>query len=109
MFYFALGEVLRKAYEGDDVQRKKDLRTLSHPRWIGDGPGGVNQRVIARSSRMALQVLRQAYDEAAKGGGGHRNWFRSQATLDLIRNKVADSWDLVAEHADDYRFAGRSK
>jgi len=109
MFYFALGAVLRKAYEGSEEQYRSDLRKLSHTGWMGDGPTGANQKVIFRLSRMAFQVLRQAYDESVKTGGSHRNWFRSEATLLLIKNKVADSWDLVAEHADDYRFPGRSK
>jgi len=109
MFYFALGEVVRKAYEGTEGRDKNDLRRLSHARWMGDGPCGAVQKVISRQSRMAFQALRQAYDESAKTGASHRNWFRSQATLRLISAKVADSWELVAEHADDYRFAGESK
>jgi hypothetical protein len=109
MFYFGLGEVVRKAYESAEGRDKSDLRRLSHASWIEDGPGGANQKVISRLSRMAFQVLRQAYDESAKTGASHRNWFRSQGTLRLITAKVADSWELVAEHADDYRFAGRSR
>jgi hypothetical protein len=109
MFYFALGEVLRKAYEGAEGCDKSDLRRLSHTNWMGEGPKGKNQKVISRLSRMAFQVLRQAYDESAKTGTSHRNWFRSQATLRLITAKVADSWELVAEHADEYRFPGRAR
>jgi hypothetical protein len=108
MFYFGLGEVLRKAYEVVEGQYRSDLLKLSHPGWIGDGPIGAKQKVISRLSRMAFQALRQAYDESVRVGTSHRNWFRSQATLQLIREKVTNSWDLVAEHADDYRFS-RSK
>ena len=108
MFYWALGEVLRKAYEGAEDRNKSDLRRLSHTNWMAETSDGRIQKVIARISRVAFQVLRQAYDESAKTGASHRNWFRSESTLRLITAKVADSWDLVAEHADDYRFSSRS-
>ncbi|HYL73339.1 MAG TPA: AIPR family protein [Bryobacteraceae bacterium] len=108
MFYYGLGEVLRKAYEGEEERYKRDLRKLSHTGWLGD-ENGANQKVISRLSRIAFQVLRQAYDESVKTGTSHRNWFRSQATLRLITTRVADSWELVAEHAEDYRFQGRPK
>ena len=109
MFYFGLGEVLRKAYAGAEDGLRADLRRLSHTGWMGAGPSGPNQRVISRLSRMALQALRQAYDESAKSGTSHRNWFRSQTTLHLISAKVSDSWELVAEHADEYHFPSRAK
>lgn len=109
MLYFGLGEVLRKAYQGAEELYKGDLRKLSHPSWMGDGPTGTNQKVLVRLCRMAFQVLRQAYDESAKTGASHRNWFRSQATLRLIAERVKDSWNLVAEHADDYRFRASPK
>jgi hypothetical protein len=109
MFYYGLGEVLRKAYEGAEDWGKSDLRRLSHAKWMGEGSDGRNQKVISQLSRMAFLILRQAYDESSKTGASHRNWFRSPATLTLITTKVADSWELVAEHADDYRFSGRSR
>ena len=109
MFYFALGEVLRKAYDSVEGQLKGDLRRLSHPSWTGDGPEGPNQKVIFQSARMAFLVLRQAYDESTKTGASHRNWFRSQTTLKILASKVADYWDLVSSHAADYRFPGKSK
>jgi hypothetical protein len=108
MFYFGLGEVLRKAYGDTGEQCRRDVRKLSNPAWMIDGSTSRAQKVISRLARMAFQVLRQAYDESAKTGASHRNWFRSQATLQLITDKVAASWDLVAEHAEDYRFANKA-
>ena len=109
MFYFGLGEVLRRAYAGAEDGLKADLLGLSHTGWMGDVRNGPNQKVISRVARMAFQVLRQAYDESVKTGTSHRNWFRSPTTLLLIKAKVSDSWKLVAEHADAYRFPGTNK
>lgn len=104
MFYFALGAVFARAYQGVDAQYVSDLRKLSSPTWMGDGPEGQVQRVIQRASRMAFQALKQAYEESIRTGAGHRNWFRSAATLEAITGRVDGSWALVEEHADDYRF-----
>jgi hypothetical protein len=104
MFYFALGSVIGRAYKGLEAQYIADLRKLSNPAWLGNGPDGPVQKVIQRASRMAFQALKQSYEDNIKTGAGHRNWFRSSATLETIATRVDDSWALVEEHAEDYRF-----
>jgi hypothetical protein len=48
--------------------------------------------------------MQDAYSEAsAKEGFTHRNWFRTAATLEMIKRHITSSWDLVSEHATDYR------
>ncbi|MGD0868740.1 MAG: AIPR family protein [Bryobacteraceae bacterium] len=105
MFFYALGEALRTCY-GDKGTLRMDLRRLSSPAWIADGPDGKVQKVIERLSRLTFKALKEAYNSASSSGGGnftHRNWFRSQTSLQIISDKVADSWTLLSEYADDYR------
>jgi len=104
MFYYTLGCVIRKAYENSDDQYQADLRRLSKPAWMNEGPDGTIQKVISRQSRFAMQSMKQVYEENAKTGTSHRNWFRSPATLEAIKNRLNDSWIIVEEHAADYRF-----
>jgi hypothetical protein len=103
MFYYALGCVIRKAYENLETQYQTDLKKLSRPAWMNDGPDGITQKAISRQSRFAMQCMKQAYEENAKTGASHRNWFRSPATLEAIKNRINDSWIIVEEHAADYR------
>jgi hypothetical protein len=71
---------------------------------MNDGPEGATQKAISRQSRFAMQCMKQAYEENAKTGTSHRNWFRSPATLEAIKNRINDAWIIVEEHAADYRF-----
>jgi hypothetical protein len=105
MFFWALGEALRACY-GDQGTLRMDLRRLSNPTWIADGPDGKIQKVVERLSRLVFKALKEAYNSASSSGVGtftHRNWFRSQTTLHTISDKVADSWTLLSEYADNYR------
>lgn len=104
MFYYALGCVVRKAYENLEVQYNADLRKLSKPGWMNDWPDGTIAKAILRQSKFAMQSMKQAYEENSKTGASHRNWFRSPATLEGIKNRVNESWVIVEEHAADYRF-----
>ena len=97
MFYYTLGCVIRKAYENSDDQYQADLRRLSKPAWMNEGPDGTIQKVISRQSRFAMQSMKQVYEENAKTGTSHRNWFRSPATLEAIKNRLNDSWIIVEE------------
>ena len=104
MFHYALGCVIRKAYENLQEQYVADLRKLSKPAWMNDGPEGPIEKVISRQAKVAMQSMRQAYDETKKSGASHRNWFRSPGTLEAIKNRINDSWTIIEEHAADYRF-----
>jgi hypothetical protein len=104
MFYYALGCVARKAYENLEVQYNLDLRKLSKPAWMNEGTDGTVAKTISRQSKFAMQAMKQAYEESAKTGASHRNWFRSSATLEGIKNRIKESWVIVEEHAADYRF-----
>jgi hypothetical protein len=104
MFYFALGCVARKAYENLEEQYTADLRKLSKPAWMNEGSDGTVAKTISRQSKFAMQAMKQTYEENAKTGASHRNWFRSPATLEGIKNRINESWVIVEEHAADYRF-----
>jgi hypothetical protein len=71
---------------------------------MNEGPEGTIQKAIFRQARFAMQSMKQAYEESTSMGASHRNWFRSPATLEAIKNRINDSWIIVEEHAGDYRF-----
>lgn len=105
MFFYALGEALRACYS-DPRDLRVDLQRLSSPSWTGDGPDGKIQKVIERLSKLSFKALKEAYGSASNAGDvtfTHRNWFRSPTTLRTITDKVADSWSLLSEYANDYR------
>jgi hypothetical protein len=92
MFFYALGVALRTCY-GNEEQLRCDLRKLSNPAWTGDGPEGKVQKVIERLSKLVFKALKEAYNNASISGTfTHRNWFRSQSSLQAISDMVADSW-----------------
>ena len=104
MFYFALGLALSNAYAGIDETLNAHLRSLGDPDWTRKDSGVGTKKAISALSRLAFKGMQDAYSEAsAKEGFTHRNWFRTAATLEMIKRHITSSWDLVSEHATDYR------
>lgn len=104
MFYFALGEALRACYASEERALNDDIRNLSNPSWLKKPLSDLPKTAIARCARLAFKALRDAYKEAAgKPTFTHRNWFRAQSTLDTVMAQIASSWELLSEHAADYR------
>lgn len=109
MFYFALGVALENSYAGDEETLTAHLRRLGDPDWTRKDSGVDTKRAISTLSRIAFKGMQDAYNEAsAKDGFTHRNWFRTLATLDMIRKHIANSWELVSEHANDYRLVKKA-
>lgn len=103
MFYYALGESLRMAYSNQTDSLSADLRRLSNPPWTRKGSGEEVKQSIGRCVRLAFKALSDSYKEAsAKHGFTHRNWFRSQSTLESITDHISSSWELLTEHANEY-------
>ena len=108
MFYFALGEALRVAYEDQDTLLQADVVALGDPRWSRPEAGKDTKRAIDNGSKLAFKSLSDAYRTASSQQGfTHRNWFRDKATLAEVRERIRSSWELISEHAEDYRLTKR--
>ena len=108
MFYYALGESVRKFHSRQGVETDIVLRSLSNPQWTKQGADGPIMKVIARHCRVAFRALNSSYKEASKDENfAHRNWFRSQATLASIGGYLDEDWGLLSEHGDEYLFPKR--
>lgn len=97
LVYFTVGELLRGAYrrQGDMTQLEHDLRQLgTGSDWVVAG-GGDAKRVAAYTD-AACDVLVEDYEEEqSKEGWSHRNWTRSEKTLDRIKRKAASRAGLL--------------
>lgn len=109
MFYYALGKALANAYVGAEETLNEHLCSLGDPDWTRKDAGAGTKKAISALSKLAFKGMQDAYGEAsAKEGFTHRNWFRTAATLDVIARHIANSWELVSEHATDYRLLKKS-
>lgn len=110
MFYYAFGKALANAYAGMEDTLNAHLCTVGDPDWTRKDAGSGTKKAISALSRLAFKGMRDAYSEAnAKEGFTHRNWFRTAATLDMIARHITNSWELVSEHASDYRLHKKSE
>ncbi|MEN6602543.1 MAG: AIPR family protein [Bryobacteraceae bacterium] len=103
MFFYALGESIRVAYQHLGLDRDAALRSLSNPKWLKEPETGSTKKVLLRHCKVAIKGLVDAYRESSKDPVfTHRNWFRSQATLTSITEQIRSSWTLLADHGEDY-------
>jgi hypothetical protein len=103
MFYYAFGESMRIAYQSQGMDLSAALRTLSSPGWLKQDADGPAKKVLTRHCKIAFKSMIDAYREASKDPAfKHRNWFRSQATLNSITEQINGSWTLLADHAEEY-------
>jgi len=108
MFYYALGESVRKFHLRQGVETDAVLRSLSNPQWTKQGEDGPVMKVIARHCRVAFRALNSSYKQASKDENfAHRNWFRSPTTLVTIGEYLDEDWSLLSEHGDEYLFPKR--
>jgi hypothetical protein len=104
MFYYTFGRSLDLAYgEDQDLQSQALRRLACRPNWMLQGKDGPVQTVLESHARLAASALTRTYDQAAVVTGfAHRNWFRSQTTLDQIASELKATWKLVSKHKEDY-------
>lgn len=86
MVYFTVGELLRLAYKGEPEELDEDLRRLSKPQWLDDATAPA-KGCLTELYDIVGSALRQAYeaDSRATDDFRHRNWFRSDSTLNSIK------------------------
>ena len=103
MFYYALGKALEIGYHHQKRDLSSDLRKLGNPAWTRKGGGDQERKSIATLSKLAFRGMIDAYKQAsANATFTHRNWFRSQTTLEAIATQIENSWELLSDHADEY-------
>ncbi len=101
LFYYALHQFLEAVY-GDSASLRNEICRLSHPTWTAQKDSRLGS-VIRRLSKFAFRALTASYKEAmSQPGFTHRNFFRKESTLMLIRREATSIWDLVQEHRLDY-------
>jgi AIPR protein len=89
IIYYAVGKLLRLAYEGNITQLDPDLRKLAKVNsWI-DSPNHPAKKAVADLFKLATIAINKAYNQAAKQSDfRHRNWFRSGNTLSDINAEI---------------------
>lgn len=89
MIYFTVGELLRLAYRDFAQEMDDDLRRLSKPQWM-DETTSIPKGCLAELYDIAKSALCQTYDLDSKATEDfrHRNWFRSEGTLQKIKSTL---------------------
>jgi hypothetical protein len=88
MIYFVVAELLRIAYAKAPAELDSDIRRLSKPSWLdqSDNPAGA---CLQELYQIGTTALMQAYNSRAQAETfRHRNWFRTDQTLDDIRQSL---------------------
>lgn len=105
MVFFAVGESLRQVHERGNESLDHTLQKLANPAWYLEPDGCQQKAVLKRHCKLGFTALKNAYNEA-KGQKDfrHRNWFRTQMTLESVRMQLANLWEIASENAEAYSF-----
>lgn len=89
MVYFVVAELLRLAYAKSSLSFNSDIGRLSKPTWL-DETENPTKACLQELYEIGTTALTQAYNTRSHVDTfRHRNWFRTEQTLEDIRQSLA--------------------
>lgn len=110
LVFWAVGESLRTFYDTQLDQLAEDIRRLANPRWLdpANPKGNYRRMAIKKHYELAALALQKVYSRAKeKQNFSHRNWFRNEDTLRMVKVELKTFVVLIAGQ-EEYRLAKAS-
>jgi hypothetical protein len=107
LYYYALGEAIRRMYGMTERNVDEALIALADPTWLDSAEKKATrlQQAIEQFSEIAFRALKKVYTDATRHPNfRHRNWFRSEQTLRELDSQLDDYCSFARQASGGYQF-----